>query len=141
MTALMACAILFALAMLIIQLSTGDLKVSARNVGDKKAFSAAENGIQRLMQNFDRDNPTSANVTRAQVNAAADPNSRYTISLPPPNTPRRLPASLPIAGFSMDWGQECFERRVTGENTAYNSSVQIDVGMGYGPLPTGAGYR
>jgi Tfp pilus assembly protein PilX len=36
-TALMACAILFALAMLVLNLSTSDLKVSARNVGDKKA--------------------------------------------------------------------------------------------------------
>ena len=45
-TAILACVILFALAMLILQLSTGDLRVSAKSVGDKKAMAAAETGYK-----------------------------------------------------------------------------------------------
>ena len=135
-TALMACAILFALVMLIIQLSTGDLKVSSKNVGEKKAAIAAEAGVHRLMQNFDPANMTSAQVTNAQVNAAADPNSRYTIGSV--GRPASGPDALPLRGYSIgggqQWGQRRYEGSVTGVNTNYNSSVTIDVGMGYGPI-------
>jgi len=135
-TALMASAILFALAMLIIQLSTGDLKVSSRNVGDKKALSAAEAGIHRLIQNFDPANITAAQATSVQVNAAADPASRYSISNV--GRPAAGPDALPLRGYSIGGGQQWGQRRyvgsVTGVNTNYNSSATIDVGMGYGPI-------
>jgi len=132
----MASAILFALAMLIIQLSTGDLKVSSRNVGDKKALSAAEAGIHRLIQNFDPANITAAQATSVQVNAAADPASRYSISNV--GRPAAGPDALPLRGYSIGGGQQWGQRRyvgsVTGVNTNYNSSATIDVGMGYGPI-------
>jgi hypothetical protein len=142
----MACAILFALAMLIIQLSTGDLKVSARNVGDKKASSAAETGIHQMILEINRlpvvNRETLAAIqeTNKQVNAAADPNSRYTFSsiLPAPGLAKR---SLP--GYS-DWEQQCYVGSVTGVNTNYSmnysSSVTIDVGIGFA-VPTGTTYK
>ena len=140
-TALMACAILFALAMLIIQLSTGDLKVSVKNVGDKKASAAAETGIHRLMQGF---NPADLSAllvegvqqpvgVERQVDPATDPASRYTISnlSLSPLTPRDLP------GFS-EWEQKPYIGLVTGRNTTYDSNVQIDVGIGFAvPKPHG----
>jgi hypothetical protein len=123
--------------MLILQLSTGDLKVSARNVGDKKAAIAAEAGVHRLMQNFDPENMAAAQVTNAQVDPlAADPKSRYTISSV--GLPTSGPAVLPLKGYSIGGGQQWGQRRyvgsVTGVNTGYNSSVTIGVGMGYGPI-------
>jgi hypothetical protein len=137
MTALMACAILFALAMLIIQLTTGDLKVSARNMGDKKALSAAETGIHQMIRQINSlqavNEQTLAPVqqTNQQVNAAADPTSRYTfgsINAVTVNPKRSL------AGYS-GWEQQCYVGSVTGFNTNYNSSVTIDVGIGYA-VPT-----
>ena len=44
LTAILACVILLALAILIINLSTSDLRVSSKTVGEKKAMSAAEAG-------------------------------------------------------------------------------------------------
>jgi Tfp pilus assembly protein PilX len=133
-TAILAMMILMALGFLAISVTTGDLKITSRVVGEKKALIAAETGIHRLMQNFDGDNPTGARVTNAQVNAAADPNSRYTInSIISP--PRAGPATRSRAGFAIgggqNWGQKCFDGSVTGVNTNYNSSVTIDVGIGY----------
>ena len=133
-TALMACAILFALAMLIIQLSTGDLRVSVRNVGEKKASIAAEAGIQQLLTNFDPASPPAAsNIPVDTVNA---PGSVYSFTAPAP--PATGPAYAPMKGYSIGGGQQWGQRRyvgsVTGQNTNYNSSVTIDVGMGYGPI-------
>jgi hypothetical protein len=137
-TALMACAILFALAILIIQLSTGDLRVSSETVGDKKASSAAETGIHRLMMNFDPANTAAAGATNVQVDAAADPKSRYSISNVRSPGAGEGPSTMPLSGYAIgggqQWGQTVFLARVKGENTAYKSSVEIDVGMGFGPI-------
>ena len=140
-TAILAIMILIALGFLAISVTTGDLKITSRVVGEKKALSAAETGIHRLMQNFDRNNPTSAQVTNALVNAAADPNSRYKISNV--HSPTSGPKVLPLAGYSIGgsqtWVQQRFDGSVTGVNTNYNSSLTIDVGVGYA-VPTEA-YR
>jgi Tfp pilus assembly protein PilX len=135
-TALLAIMILIALGFLALSVTTGDLKITGRVVGEKKALSAAETGIHRLIQNFNPANMTGAQVTDAQVDAAADPTSRYTISNL--GLPASGPASLPLKGFSIGGGQQWGQRRyvgsVTGVNTKYNSSVTIAVGMGYGPI-------
>lgn len=141
MTALMACALLFALAMLILQLSTGDLQVSAKNVGDKKAAIAAEAGVQQVLTSFDPENPPSA--TNAPVDAANDPSSVYSFATPAP--PTSGPAFAPLAGYSMgggkSWGQTRYGTTITGQNTRYGANVQVDVGIGYGPVEISTMYQ
>jgi hypothetical protein len=133
-TALMACAILFALAMLILNLSTGDLQVSARNVGEKKASIAAETGVQRVLAGFDIENPPSA--TNVPVDAANDAASVYSFAAPTP--PTSGPGFAPLTGYSIGggqaWGQVRFGTTITGRNTAYGTSGQVNVGIGYGPV-------
>lgn len=135
-TAILAIMILMALGFLALSTSTEDLKISGRVVGEKKALSAAETGIHRLMQNFDPANMVGAQATNAQVDAAADPTSRYTISAI--GRPASGPEMLALRGYSIGGGQQWGQRRyvgsVTGNNTSYSSSVTIDVGMGYGPI-------
>jgi Tfp pilus assembly protein PilX len=134
--AILAIMILMALGFLALSVTTGDLKITSRVVGEKKALSAAETGVHRLMQNFDPVNMAGAQVTNAQVNAAVDAASRYTISNV--GRPASGPAAIPLRGYSIGGGQQWGQRRylgsVTGVNTNYNSSVTIDVGMGYGPI-------
>jgi hypothetical protein len=52
--------------------------------------------------------------------------------------PAAGPDMLPLAGYAIgggqQWGQRRYTGRVTGRNTTYDSSVQIDVGMGFGPI-------
>ena len=135
-TAILACIILFALAMLVIHVSTGDLRVSAKSVGDKKAMSAAETGLHRMMQGFDPSNLAGSAVTNQQVDSTNDPNSVYTIGTPA--TPSTGPTYLPMSGYSIgggqSWGQRRYEVTITGRNTAYNTQVQISTGVGYGPV-------
>jgi hypothetical protein len=141
--ALMAIWILTAVGILVFTISTQDIRISSRLVGEKKAFAAAEAGVHRLSQTLDPAN-LSASAESNQVDATNDPDSRYTISTPT-IPPRSRPSSLPLAGYSIgggqQWGQEIFEARVTGTNTRYNSMVQVDTGLGYGPIEITTLYR
>ena len=71
-----------------------------------------------------------------QVDAATDPASRYSINSV--GRPTSGPDVLPLTGYSIgggqQWGQRRYSSRVTGSNTNYDSSVAVDVGMGFGPI-------
>ena len=134
--AVLACLILLALAMLVIQLSTRDLQISARSVGEKKALAAAETGIHKLIQNFDPQNLSASAVSHVAVDADNSPGDFYTISNP--YLPASGPAFLPLAGFSIgggqSWGQKRYNVDVTGKNDTYGTQADIGVGLGYGPI-------
>ena len=140
--ALMAIWILTAMGILVFTISTQDIRISGRLVGEKKAFSAAEAGIHALTLILDpTDLPASA---RSNVGGwSNDPTSLYSIGQPA--RPTTGPTTLPLAGYSIgggqQWGQERFNARVTGTNTRYNSMVQVDVGVGYGPIEITTVYR
>ena len=132
----MACVILFALAMLVIQMATGDLRVSAKNVGTKKAMIAADAGIHQIFQQFDpASSSTSQYNTWTQVDATNDPASVFRASQPT----ALGTAALPVPGFSIEsskgFSMVPYLMTVTGQNTAYNATAQISVGMGYCSRP------
>jgi Tfp pilus assembly protein PilX len=134
--AILACVILFALAMLVIHLSTGDLRVSTKSVGEKKALSAAETGIHRMIQNFDPQNLAASAAVNVQVDAANDPSSVYTIGAPA--APTSGPVFLPMSGYAIgggqSWGQRRYVATVQGQNTQYGTQANISTGVGYGPI-------
>jgi Tfp pilus assembly protein PilX len=137
--ALLANLILLAVGIVALNLSTGDIRISMKTVGDKKAINAAEAGIHWLTVNFDAATYASLINTNNQVDTTGDPNTRYVInSIAEPTTG---PAQIPLPGFSIGgsqtWGQARYDARITGNNTAYNSSVSIDVGLGHGPVEMG----
>ena len=140
---LLALLILTAMGMLVFAISTQDIRISTRAVGEKKALAAAEAGIHRLNQNFDPNNPAASAVSNVKVNPANDPTSLYTIATPA--APGRGPSVVPLAGYSIGGGQQWrlarYVARVTGTNTRYGSNVQIDTSMGYGPVETTTTYR
>lgn len=129
-TAILAIMILLALGYLAITVTTGDLSITSRIVGEKKALSASEAGIHRLMETFDAAYFAASEKTNVQVDASTDPGSRYTID----NIQKTTlgPKSVPLPGFSAEKASEKrYQADVTGENTKYNSSVQVLVGIGY----------
>ncbi len=134
--AILACMVLLALGMLVVHLSTQDLRVSARLVGDKKALSAAEHGIHAMVQTFNPGNLPASATTNVQVDAANDPGTRYTIGTPA--RPTAGPDTIPLSGYSIgggqQWGQRRYDVTVTGVNTDYGTQVGIGVGLGYGPI-------
>jgi Tfp pilus assembly protein PilX len=138
-TALIATIIILALGVLVIQLSTQDLRSSSATVGEKKALTAADTGIHQLMRDFD---PQAAGgtagfaATDVVVDATDAPGDQYSIGVPA--LPASGPAFIPMSGYSIGggqtWGQKRFNVDVTGENIRYDTKVQIGIGVGYGPI-------
>lgn len=141
--ALMAISILTAIGLLVFALSTQDIRISSRLVGEKKAFSATEAGVHRFMQNFDPANLSASVVNNVQVDATNDAESRYSVGTP--SRPTTGPATLPLAGYAIgggqQWGQDRYNVRVTGTNTRYSTFVSVDIGAGYGPVEITTAYR
>jgi len=141
--AIMAMMVLTAVGLLVFVLSTQDIRISSRLVGEKKAFSAMEAGIHRFTQTFDPATLNASAVNNIQVDPGNDPTSLYTIGIPA--RPLSGPGSLPLPGYSIgggqQWGQERFNNRVSGTNTRYNSFLQADIGAGFGPVEITTTYR
>lgn len=147
--ALMAVWVLTAMGILVFTVTTQDVRTSSRSVGEKKAFSAAESGISWLVQNFDPANMTSTTATSSPMRVDAnnptliDPNSTFTFTTPQP--PTTGPAILPTPGYSIGggevWGQTRYVSSVTGRNSNYNSRIDIQAGLGYGPVDVTTIYR
>ncbi len=96
--AIMACLILLALGMLVISLSTQDIRVSMKIVGEKRALAAADTGINSLSQTFDPQNP----ILVPQTTNRADGVSSYTINYPA-TRPTVGPIMLPLARLLHRW--------------------------------------
>jgi len=141
--ALLAIWVLTAVGMLVFSVTTQDMRVSSRTVGERKAFLAAEAGIHRFMQSFDPANLSASAISNAQVDPSNDPDSRYTIGTPA--APTTGPAIVPLAGYAIgggqQWGQERYNVDVTGTNTKYNSLVRVQIGAGFGPVEISTAYR
>jgi Tfp pilus assembly protein PilX len=140
---LLSLLLLTAMGILVFTVSTKDVRISTRTIGEKKAFSAMEAGIHRLNLNFNPDNLSAVAISNAPVNAGIDPDTRYTIGTPA--FPGAGPMTLPIAGYAISGGQQWVQARyvanVTGVNTRFNSKVSVDASVGYGPLEATTAYR
>ena len=144
--ALLAIWILTSVVMLVFALSTQDIRISSRLVGEKKAFSATEAGVHLFMQSFDPTNLSASVVSNVQVDATNDAESRYSVMQPPSGCrPISGPATLPLPGYAIgggqQWGQDRYNVRVTGTNTRYSTFVSVDIGAGYGPVEITTAYR
>jgi Tfp pilus assembly protein PilX len=145
--ALMAIWLLTAVGVLVFTVSTQDIRISGRLVCEKRAFSAAETGLHWLTLNFKNEDPSVSAASNQRLDTStdtpADPHDQYTIG--PGSTglgsttgwyPTSGPANIWYAGFDNQWGRTVNTARVTGTNTACRSEVQIDAGVGYGPIYT-----
>jgi len=140
---LLSLLILTAMGLLVFTVSTKDIRISTRTIGEKKAFAAMEAGIHRLNLKFDPTDLPSVVVSNFQVNSAVDPDTKFTIGTP--TLPGSGPLTLPLAGYAVtggqQWNQARYIARVTGQNTRYNSKVAVDTSVGYGPLEATTTYR
>jgi hypothetical protein len=146
LAALIASLILLAVAMLVINMSAGDLISSSSTVGTKKAFSAVESGVYRFSETFTMDpttwttangyyncptNFTAANITTWQSASTVDTNTQYVICMPA-SDPNKPPIPSPGNG---DWYYVFYSVTVAGQNTSHDSFEKVDVGVGFGPVP------
>ncbi len=133
--ALMAVMILMAIGFFILTTTSQDIKISSRLVGERKALSSAESGLQQFCINF---TPGSAALLNQTVDAANDPSSRFDIGAATWN--KEMP-SVPAYGYSDTMEYSVFNNIITGRDTSYQSEVQLSVGVKYGPVPLGTEYE
>jgi hypothetical protein len=137
--AVLANLILLAVGIIALNLSTQDLRISMKVVGDKKAMSAAEAATHWLMVNFDPANPAAIareNRPLSELAAGLDPGGRVTIKQPRPPAAGPVQISGP-AGYDMSstqWVLLRYDTTITGRNEDHRTSVTIEVGVGYGPV-------
>jgi hypothetical protein len=130
----MANLILLSVGIIAINLSTQDLRISMKVVGDKKAMSAAEAAIHWLMVNFDPAHPgavAKTNRLSTELAGGLEPRSRVTIAEPTAST------VVSLAGYDMSanqWVLLRYDTTVTGRSEDYQTSVTLNVGLGYGPV-------
>jgi Tfp pilus assembly protein PilX len=143
--ALLANLILLAVGIVAINFSTQDIRISMKVLGDKKALNAAEAGIHRLTLIFDPDNLSSlTSTTFTQVDTGGDAGTKYKVT-------RAVQASglgsAPVlmpgysAGGAVAWGQKRYDADVQGNNDTYGTSVKVQVGLGFGPVPISVNYN
>jgi hypothetical protein len=143
--AILACLILLAIGMLVIQMSTSDLRTSAGTVGEKKALVAVESGVHQLLMNFGPD--VTAGYNTWTPIPGGDTGGRFKITGPPPSTAPTAsilpPVTMPgyALGASQQWGMMRYDASVKGENTTYKAALDVGVGIGYGPVPIGTTSR
>lgn len=143
LAALIACLIILAVGMIVINISTGNLIASSVTVGEKKAIAAVESGIHRELQSFNPDQSTwtvgadnytdcssaSPSYNWRLINSGVDSNTKFAICYPVKG-PNITPEDVTMCTYT---------ETVTGKNTSYNSLAKVDIGIGvYCPSVKGA---
>lgn len=135
--ALMAVMIMMAVGFFALTVTSQDIRISSRMVGDRKALSAAESGLHWLTVSINPLNPSVVAVSNQQVDPTEDPSVRFSIAAP---TVSQITPTISQPGNS-EYEQRVFDTRVTGRDTHYDSSVILEVGIGTGNYPKDTGYR
>jgi len=130
--ALMGIMILLAVGYFALTITTGDMKIASRLIGERKAFSAAEAGVHELCRNFNWQ--SGVGVSNFYFDVTNDPTVRY--SYPEPGRNTSMP-SVPARGYDLTkaYTSAVFDTVVTGEDTAYGSKMEIAVGTATAPSP------
>ncbi len=140
--ALLANMVLLAFCILSVWIATKDIRISSRMVGEKMALDAAEAGIHSLIANFNPENLTASVADNVQIDSE-NPHSLYSATAPA--RPTTGPIMIPLPGYSIgggqQWGQTRYNTTVTGTSDHYKSKVEIEVGIGYGPIEMTSMYR
>jgi hypothetical protein len=145
--ALLTIWILTAVGVLVFTVTTQDVRISSRLVGEKKAFFATEAGVHSLVQGFDPlqlTDPLKYKINRpVDDGEKGDRDSWFQIG--DPGVPTRGPAAIPLSGYTVgggqQWGATRYVATVTGRNDRYRSMVQVDTGIGFGPVEITTAYR
>jgi len=143
--ALLANLILLAVGIVALNISTQDIRISMKVVGDKKALNAAEAGIHNLTQIFDPTNLASlTSTTFTQVDTGGDSGTKYKVTnVWQPTGLGSAPVLMPgySAGGAVTWGQQRYNATVQGNNDTYGASITVQVGLGFGPVPISVNYN
>jgi len=135
--AIMAIVILTAIGFFALTMISGDLMISSRLTGDRKAFSAAESGVHSLLASPNSISYLLNNTPSTlciQVDPTNDPSTCYTVSA---TTNNWVQAPVGNGGQCTNCKSFIYNTDITGKDSNYSSAVKISIGMA--PTPTYGG--
>jgi len=122
--AIMAVMILIAVGFFALTVTMQDIRVSSRLVGERKAMSAAEAGVNEICRSF---NPFNlAAISGQKIDNTNDPAAEFDTTAPVHNNDY---PDLQIPGMPMGYKSQVFDTTVTGRDTSYGSEASIDAGI------------
>jgi hypothetical protein len=137
--ALTAVMILMAVGFFALTVTSNDLMISSRLLGDRKAFSAAEAGVHDVCITFA---PTMAARSNWPIDPTNDPTTIYSATQPVSDL---ILPSISATGSSIEggksWSYNVYDSVITGEDTSYGSKVIISVGLRHGEVPSTPSYQ
>ncbi len=143
--AIMGIMILLAVGFLALTISSSDMRIASRLIGERKAFSAAESGVQNFFASF---SPGDSGTAWTYFDSVNDPGVQFKIS--EPDRDEDVP-ELQAYGFDVEMSYSVYKATVTGRTTTnpgrgihydpYKAQAEIDVGSKYGPITGGFGYE
>lgn len=133
--AIMGVMILLAVGFLALTISGSDMRIASRLIGERKAFSAAESGVQDFCASF---SPGDGEKTWTSVDSDNDPSAQFKMSKPERDI--EVP-DVQAPGFDTEMSFAVYSATVTGRDNVYKSQTEIDVGAKYGPITGGFGYE
>ena len=124
--AIMAVMILIAVGFFALTVTSQDMRVSSRLVGERKAMSAAEAGVNEVCRSIDPSNPTA--ISGHKIDNINDPTAEFDATAPVHNAAY---PTLQIPGFDMTkaYAGAVYNTTVTGRDTSYGSEASIDAGV------------
>ena len=125
--AIMAVVVLMAIGFFALTMISGDLMISARITGERKAFSAAESGVHAMYASSNNFTQLLAYFTTncQQVDNANDPSTCYTVAA---TTNTNIQADVSGGGCT-NCSSFIYNTAITGYDTVYGSQVTISIGM------------
>jgi hypothetical protein len=130
--ALMATLIMIAVGLFALTVTSQDVRIAGRVIGERRALSAAESGVHAVLMQL---NPASPVSYSSQVDPVSDPGISYTTTVPQRNG--SMPnISMPGFDLSKAYVGSVFDTVVTGRDNNYSTSARIAVGSAYAPNPS-----
>jgi hypothetical protein len=128
--AIMAVMIMLAVSFFILTTSSQDILMSSRLVGERKAISAAESGVEAIYGSVTPVTSMVSNPTPTPVDSAKDPSLSYTSQIWLTNQQVQLP------GYDPSDMPPVYKIQVIGNDSKYGSSETISIGVA--PPPSGS---
>ena len=125
--AIMAVVVLMAIGFFALTMISGDLMISARITGERKAFSAAESGVHAIYASNNNITQLLSYFTTScqRVDSANDPSTCYTVAQTT-NTYQQSPVG---GGGCTNCESFIYNTDITGYDSDYGSKVTISIGM------------
>jgi hypothetical protein len=132
--ALMATLILIAVGFFALTVTTQDVRIAGRVVGERRALSAAESGAHAVLMQLNPAALAQQNVP-VQIDPASDPAITYSYTQPIRNS--TMPTiSMPGFDLSKAYVGAVFDTTVTGQDNNYGTTARIAMGSAYAPNPS-----